>query len=136
MNCHTDRIILAEILLIVFTVGALNAQDRMPPIPAEQMTAEQKKAVDEFRAARNAEPSGPFIPLLRSPDVMTRARAMGDYLRYKSALPPRLSEFLILVTSRHWTQQYEWNTHYPLALNAGVKAEVARAIAEGRRRSK
>ena len=23
-----------------------------------------------------------------------------------------MSEFVILMTSRHWTQQYEWNAHY------------------------
>jgi alkylhydroperoxidase family enzyme len=73
------------------------------------------------------------VPLLRSPEVMSRARAMGDYLRYKSSLPPRLSEFVILITSRQWTQQYEWNTHSPIALEAGVKPDIVKAIAEGRR---
>jgi 4-carboxymuconolactone decarboxylase len=109
------------------------AQDRMPPIPADRMTEAQREAAAEFRKARNADISGPFVPLLRSPEVMTRARAMGDYLRFKSVLPPRLSEFVILLTSREWTQQYEWNAHYPLALKAGLSAETARAIAEGRR---
>jgi 4-carboxymuconolactone decarboxylase len=118
---------------LVVTAEMANAQDRLPPIPPDKMTAEQKKAVEEFVAARNAPISGPFIPMLRSPEVMTRARAMGDFLRYKSSLPPRLSEFVILMTARQWTQQYEWNTHYDIAIKAGVKAEVAKAIAEGRR---
>jgi 4-carboxymuconolactone decarboxylase len=117
----------------VVTVEMANGQNRLPPIPPEKMTAEQKKAVEEFVAARNAPVSGPFIPMLRSPEVMTRARAMGDFLRYKSSLPPRLSEFVILMTARQWTQQYEWNTHYDIAIKAGVKVEVAKAIAEGRR---
>ena len=110
-----------------------NAQDRLPPIPPDKMTAEQKKAVEDFVAARNAPLSGPFIPMLRSPEVMSRARAMGDFLRYKSSFPPRLSEFIILLTARQWTQQYEWNAHYDIAIKAGVKADVAQAIAEGRR---
>jgi 4-carboxymuconolactone decarboxylase len=109
------------------------AQDRMPPIPADKMTDAQRAAVAAFKAARSAEISGPFVPLLRSPEVMTRARAMGDYLRYKSALPPRLSEFVILLTARRWTQQYEWNAHRPLALQGGLGADVVTAIAEGRR---
>ena len=117
----------------VVTADMAHAQDRLPPIPPDKMTAEQKKAVDEFVSARNAPLSGPFIPMLRSPEVMTRARAMGDFLRYKSSLPPRLSEFVILMTARQWTQQYEWNTHYDIAIKAGVKVEVAKAIAEGRR---
>jgi 4-carboxymuconolactone decarboxylase len=109
------------------------AQDRLPPIPAGQLTDAQKQAVAEFTAARSADISGPFVPLLRSPELMNRARAMGDYLRFKSALPPRLSEFVILLTARRWTQQYEWNAHEPLARQAGVRADVIAAIAEGRR---
>jgi 4-carboxymuconolactone decarboxylase len=109
------------------------AQDRMPPIPSDKLTDAQKKAIEEFKAARSADISGPFVPLLRSPEVMTRARAMGDYLRFRSTLPPRLSEFVILITSRQWTQNYEWNAHEPLARRAGLKPEIIAAIAEGRR---
>lgn len=122
----------AALVLALVPLTAV-AQDRMPPIPSDKLTAAQRTAIEEFKAARSAEISGPFVPLLRSPEVMTRARAMGDYLRYKSALPPRLSEFVILLTARRWTQQYEWNAHQPLALKGGVKADVVAAIAEGRR---
>ena len=97
------------------------------------MTAAQRAAVAEFKAARSVDISGPFVPLLRSPEVMTRARAMGDYLRYKSSLPPRLSEFVILLTARRWTQQYEWNAHQALALQGGLRADIVAAVAEGRR---
>src|SRR5437879_2352579 len=112
---------LAAVLILVFA-GCINlmAQNRMPPIPADKLTDAQKQAVAEFKAARGADISGPFIPLLRSPEVMSRARAMGDYLRYKSVLPPRLSEFVILIVARQWSQQYEWSTHDSIALKAGV----------------
>src|SRR5207237_4748627 len=105
----------------------------MPPFPADQLTAPQRRAINEFKAARSAEISGPFIPLLRSPEVLSRARAMGDYLRYHSALPPRLSEFVILLTARRWTQNYEWNAHAPLARQGGLRADIIDAIADGRR---
>jgi 4-carboxymuconolactone decarboxylase len=110
-----------------------HAQDRMPPIPTDKLTDAQKRAVEEFKAARSADISGPFVPLLRSPEVMSRARAMGDYLRFKSVLPPRLSEFAILIAARQWTQQYEWDAHYPLATRAGLNPDTAKAVAEGRR---
>jgi 4-carboxymuconolactone decarboxylase len=84
-------------------------------------------------AGAQADITGPFVPLLRSPEVLSRARAMGDYLRYKSSLPPRLSEFVILMTARQWTQNYEWSAHEPLARQAGLSPEVIKAIAEGRR---
>jgi 4-carboxymuconolactone decarboxylase len=107
--------------------------DRMPPIPADKLTPEQKKASDDFAAERKTPVFGPFVPLLRSPEVMLRARAMGDYLRYKSVLPPQLNEFAILITARHWTQGYEWAVHQPIAVKAGLKAEITQAVAEGRR---
>src|SRR5689334_3561105 len=52
--------------------------DRLPPIAADQLTPAQRESVDAFKAARGVEVSGPFYPLLRSPELMTRTRAMGD----------------------------------------------------------
>ena len=108
-------------------------QDRLPPMTDAQLTPAQRQAVADFKTARGVEISGPFYPLLRSPELMTRTRAMGDYLRYKSALPPRLSEFVILMTAREWTQNYEWSAHYQIALKAGLNPQIVQAIAEGRR---
>jgi 4-carboxymuconolactone decarboxylase len=118
---------------IVLTAVPAAAQDRLPPIPSSQLTPAQQQAVADFRTARKAELTGPFIPLLRSPEVMTRTRALGDYLRYQTRLGPRHSEFVILMAARSWSQQYEWAVHYPIAIKAGVSADVARAIAERRR---
>ena len=128
--------LLAAVVVAALAVAPAAAQDRMPPIPADTLTDAQKKAVEEFKAARSADVTGPFVALLRSPEVMNRARAMGDYLRFKSSLPPRLSEFVILLVSRRWTQQYEWNAHKPLALQGGLRADIVDAIAEGRRPDK
>ena len=128
--------ILALALVACALAARSEGQDRMPPIPHDRLTDAQKRAIEEFKAARGVDLSGPFVPMLRSPEVMSRARAMGDYLRFKSALPPRLSEFVILLTARRWTQQYEWNAHQPLALQAGVGRDVVSAIAEGRRPEK
>jgi 4-carboxymuconolactone decarboxylase len=66
---------------------------------------------------------------------MNRTRAMGDYLRYNSAIGNTLSELVILITAREWTQDYEWYVHYPIALKAGIKPETIDAIADGRRPS-
>lgn len=87
--------------------GSVLAQQRLPTIPPDQYTAEQKKAADEFQAARKAPMSGPFQPMMHSPQVMNAARAMGDYLRYHSAIGNTLSELVILITAREWSQDYE-----------------------------
>ena len=125
---------LAAVGLLVAASPA-HAQDRMPPIAAEKMTDAQKQAAAQFKANRGQDVFGPFVPLLRSPEVMLRTMALGDYLRYKTALGNQLNEFVILITARHFTQHYEWSVHYPIALQAGVPADTAKAIAEGRRPS-
>jgi 4-carboxymuconolactone decarboxylase len=119
-------------LMLASAIPAM-AQDRMPPIPAGKMTEAQKQAAAQFKANRGQDVFGPFVPLSRSPEVMLRTMALGDYLRYKTVLGNPLNEFVILVTARHYTQHYEWSVHYPIAVQAGLSAEIARAIAEGRR---
>jgi 4-carboxymuconolactone decarboxylase len=112
---------------------AATAEDRLPTIPPASYTPEQKQAAVDFEAARKTPVFGPFEPLMHSPQVMSQARAMGDYLRYKSAVGSTLSELAILVTAREWSQDYEWTVHYPIALKAGIKVDIADAIGDGRR---
>jgi len=113
--------------------GAAGAQERLPTIPPANYSAEQRQAAAEFEAARKTPVFGPFEPLMYSPTVMNDARALGDYLRFKPVIGTTLSELVILVTARQWSQDYEWFFHYPLALKAGIRAEIADAIGEGRR---
>jgi 4-carboxymuconolactone decarboxylase len=124
--------------LLVVTATLLSAlpavaQDRMPPISPERLTEAQKKAREQFLSSRGVEVFGPFVPLLRSPQLMLSAQAMGDYLRFHSTLSPRIKEMVILIACREWTQQHEWRLHHPLALMAGLRREVVDAIADGRR---
>ena len=77
--------------------------------------------------------SGPFQPMLYSPEVMSRARAMGDYLRFGSGIGNVLSEFVIIITAREWSQDYEWSVHAPIAAKVGIKPEIIAAVRDGRR---
>ncbi len=92
------------------------------------MTPEQADAVEEFKALRGVEPFGPFVDLLVSPELMNRVSSLGEYLRFRSALPPRLSELAILVTAAHWHQLFEWEVHAPIALAAGLSQETIDAL--------
>jgi 4-carboxymuconolactone decarboxylase len=121
-------------VLLGLIAMAARAEERLPLIPPAQYDQEQKQAAAEFEAARKTPVFGPFELMMHSPQLMSRARAMGDYLRYRSALG-NLAELVILMTAREWSQDYEWSTHYPLALQAGIGREVADAIGEGRRPS-
>ena len=131
----TRRLALIAVLVSLSSSAGVDAQTRMPPLPAERLTEAQKKAAAEFEAARGTL-SGPWSVMLRSPEMINRARSLSDYLRFNSSLPPRLSEFVILITAREWTQQYEWNAHHSLAMKGGLNPEIAKAVAEGRRPEK
>jgi len=111
----------------------MTTNDRLPPLAAAELTAEQKKAAAEFEAGRGMAVLGPFAVMLRSPEVMLRAKAMGDYLRFRNVLEKRVTELAILMTAREWTQQFEWAYHYGFALEAGLAKDTADAIADGRR---
>jgi 4-carboxymuconolactone decarboxylase len=121
------------VALLVFAGVAARTAERLPTIPPAQYTEDQKQAAADFQAARKVPVFGPFEPMMYSPQVMSQARAMGDYLRYKSAIGNTLSELAILITAHEWTQDYEWALHYPIALKAGNRKEVADDIAAGRR---
>lgn len=125
--------LLSTLMLTLGATAVAHAEPRLPVISPDQYTTEQKQAAEEFLSARKTAVFGPFEPLMHSPQLMSQTRAMGDYLRYKSAIGNTLSEFVILITAREWTQDYEWHVHYPIALKAGIKQEVADAIADGRR---
>src|SRR5262245_62267120 len=107
--------------------------ERLPQIADADLTEEQKEAAAAFRSGRGYAVHGPFAVMLRSPEVMLRAKAIGDYLRFRNALPKRVSEMVILITAREWTQQFEWSHHYRYAMEAGLSPHIAEAIAEGRR---
>lgn len=119
---------------VAFTLqNGMAGPERMPALDMEAMNAQQQAAAQELIAGPRGAVFGPFIPLLRSPELMNRLQKVGEYLRFQSALETRINEFVMLVVSREWTQQFEWCMHYPLALKAGVKEETLASLAEGRR---
>jgi len=105
--------------------------ERLPPLPAEAMSDEQRSAAAELAAGPRGGVRGPFVALLRSPELMRRLQKVGEYVRYQSVIERRLAELATLVVARHLTQQFEWQVHYPLAIEAGLERAVADALAHG-----
>ena len=109
------------------------APERMPEIPRNRMTAAQEEAATEIAAGPRGEVKGPFVAFLRSPDLMRRVQKVGEYIRFVCPIDKRLTEFASIIGARAWNQQFEWWAHYRQAVEAGLKREVADAVAEGRR---
>jgi 4-carboxymuconolactone decarboxylase len=107
--------------------------ERLGPIPLDQLSPQQQAAAQAVIDGPRGALYGPFVPLLRSPELMECAQRMGEYLRYRSAIGTRLSELAILVTARQWDQQVEWAIHAPIALEEGVSQATVDAIAARRR---
>lgn len=106
--------------------------DRLPPIPEKRWTEPQRRYAQEIIDGPRGALISPFVPLLRSPELMAHAQRMGEYLRYRSALGLRLSELAILITARQWSQPVEWAIHAPIAEREGVASTTVAAIAAGR----
>ena len=106
--------------------------DRMPPLTDAQMNDAQKKAAAELIAGPRKGVFGPFIPLMRSPELMDRMQRVGEYLRFGSTVPAKLNEFAMCIVARHVTNHFEWAIHYPNAVKAGVAKETLDAIGAGR----
>src|SRR5258708_31009945 len=111
------------------------AQDgpRFRPLGVGELNDAQRKVYEEIAGGPRGGVRGPFNALLRSPQLTDRAQRMGEYIRFNSSLPPRLNEFAILITARHWSSQYEGYAHHPLALKAGLAPGGASALAQRRR---
>jgi 4-carboxymuconolactone decarboxylase len=106
---------------------AVLAEDRLSPI--------QRALLDSIRSGpRGAGTTirGPFAVFLHAPAFGELAQQLGGYCRFKTAVPPRLSEFAILVTAKLWQAQYEWFAHVPMAERAGVSKETIRDLYRGR----
>ena len=71
-----------------------------------------------------------------SPEFGLEAIKMSNYLRWGTGLDARLSELAIIIAARHWTSDYIWHAHYPLAIKGGLDPSVGADIAAGRRPSK
>jgi 4-carboxymuconolactone decarboxylase len=123
--------------LLLATCAPAWAQDRMPPIPANKMTPAQRKAVADYKDLRKQDLTGPpWSVILRVPDLVMPSLEMRLHNLNNSALSRKLTELAILIAARHWTNNYEWNAHNPLAVTAGLSPEIIAAVADGRRPAK
>jgi 4-carboxymuconolactone decarboxylase len=108
---------------------------RLAMIDEQQMNDAQRALLEALRAGprgKSITPRGPFAVWMHAPEFGDLAQKVGAHCRYKTALPPRLSEFAILCTARLWRAQYEWFAHEPMAGKGGVKPKTIQALRAGR----
>ena len=108
---------------------------RIPLFPLDDMTHAQRQVYQAIVSGPRGKVVGPMRAALHRPELADKWQQLGEILRYRTSLPPRLSELAILVTARHWSSQLEWQQHQPAALKGGLAPAVADAIGDGQRPS-
>jgi 4-carboxymuconolactone decarboxylase len=108
------------------------AQPRFPKLTTEEMTPEQREVAAAITAGPRGEVRGPFIALLHNPGIARHLQALGEQLRWKGKLAPKLIELAVLITARRWTCQHEWFVHEQLARKAGLDPAIIDALREER----
>jgi 4-carboxymuconolactone decarboxylase len=106
---------------------------RIPLPSAETMTPEQRRVYDAVVSGPRGELKGPLRAALHRPELADKWQQLGELLRYRTSLPPRLSELSILVTARHCSCAVEWIIHEDMAVKAGLARAVIEDIRIGKR---
>jgi 4-carboxymuconolactone decarboxylase len=106
--------------------------ERIPVPDSDAMNDAQRTAAEAIINGPRKAIYGPFVPLLQTPVLMERVGKIGETLRFEGILCDRIREIAICVVARETSNQFEWQTHAPLAIQAGVAASAIHALAIGR----
>ncbi|GLK84786.1 carboxymuconolactone decarboxylase family protein [Ancylobacter defluvii] len=97
------------------------------------LDADQRRIFEEIGRPRAGAVPAPFHIYVESPELAATAQAVGAFCRYRTGLPPRLSELAILTTASYWGAAYEFTVHAREARKAGVPEFEIEALAAGHR---
>jgi len=112
-------------------IGALRNDGRIPFPTRAQLTTEQEAVYQKIVSGPRGVIIGPLRAAIYNPELADKWQELGALLRYRTSLPPRLSELAILVTARAWSSQFEWYAHAPVGLKAGLTPAAVEAIRVG-----
>jgi 4-carboxymuconolactone decarboxylase len=104
---------------------------RLDELDPSALTPEQKQVYDRIAAGPRGRVEGPLRVWIGSPQLAARAQALGEFCRFGSSLPPRLSELAILVTGAWWRAGFEWHVHAPIGIKAGLDPVTVETIRAG-----
>jgi len=105
---------------------------RIPLVTGDNLSPEQQRVYDAMlNGPRKSAPVGPLAVAMHRPDLAEVWSSLGLVLRFNSSFPARLREFVILLTGRYWDCQFEWASHEPEAVKAGLSAASIETLRAG-----
>ena len=120
----------------MFAAPATGKQPRFPQLTMDQLNEAQRPLGEQIMKISSVGIGGPYNPLMRSPVLGQRLFDLFHYLRWETSVQTRLNEFAILIIARQWRSQVEWFAHAPLAVKAGLNADIIAELKAGNRPSK
>lgn len=104
------------------------SKPRLAPLEEAEWSAEQRELLAPI--ARNGRVFNIFKTLVRHPKLMKRWLPFANHILFKSSLPPRDREMLILRLAWRARAEYEWGHHVEIAERAGLsEVEIQRVTA-------
>jgi len=105
---------------------------RIPLVTETNMNADQRRVYEAMvNGPRRSPPVGPLAAAMHRPDLAEKWSDLGLVLRFNSSFPPRLREFVILLTGRFWDCQFEWFSHEGEARKAGLSVQTIETLRRG-----
>lgn len=102
---------------------------RIPALPPQQWDAATTKLLAPM-VARGSD-LNVFRTLANHPDLLRRWMVFTNHVMFKSTLPQRVRELLILRVGFLCGSEYEWGVHAMMARQSGMSDEDLRAIQAG-----
>jgi 4-carboxymuconolactone decarboxylase len=124
---------LSWIAAAAFQAPAVSKEPRFPQLTMEQLNDRQRPLAEKIMQISSVGIAVPYNSMLRSPDFAQRMYDLLDYLRWHTSVPTRLNEFAILIQGRLWRSQIEWLAHAPLAIKAGLSAQIVADLKANKR---
>ncbi|MBI2186883.1 MAG: hypothetical protein HYU37_07125 [Acidobacteria bacterium] len=100
---------------------------RLPHVRREDLDADGRTTYDAIVNPKTPYSRGLPSPIgmwMHSPEMAQHVLPAYMYLRFGNQLGTRLTELAILVTARELNIQYQWTSHEPVALEAGLEPGV------------
>ncbi|MBI4190413.1 MAG: carboxymuconolactone decarboxylase family protein [Betaproteobacteria bacterium] len=109
------------------------AHTRFKFLTIDEMSTEQRRIAERAMSGPTRKRGGGWNVFVRSVGVAGPLEQLGEYVRFKSDIPQRLKELVIVIMARRLTAQYAWSVHYPAAIKTGISVSALDQIAAGQR---
>lgn len=107
------------------------SKPRIKPLEESEWDEEARALIDGLRKASGNPALNIMKTLANYSKLYKRWRVFGNHVLFKSSLPPRDREILILRIGWLCRSEYEWAQHVVIGKQAGLKDEEIQRIIEG-----